>query len=377
MRLVYLNSARDWGGAENWSLELCTGLADRGHSVTFICHPRSELRRRLDGDKRLNTVPVRIRGELDLLRVAQLAFLFHRANPDLLVAYRTKDVKLGAAASWLAGGIPLVHAHKAPYHLRSSAVYRLFWRRGVRALAVPSQAMRALLVETAPWLAGKPIRVIPNGVDTARYRPKPELREQLRLELGIPQDVFVVSYHGRLAEQKNVDLLIRAVASASLPLHAVIIGDGPKTGELHGLAAALRAPATFTGFRTDVPRLLTAADAAVHLSTAEGMPNSVLEAMACGLPVIASAATSHAEQIDDGVHGLLVPPGQVEPVAEAILKLAHAPEVRLRMGQAASRRAAEEFSRDTMIERYEAFFEEFARRTNEPVPASPRSAARR
>ncbi len=107
------------------------------------------------------------------------------------------------------------------------------------------------------------------------------------------------------------------------------------------------------------------------------MPNSVLEAMACGLPVIASAATSHAEQIDDGVHGLLVPPGQVEPVAEAILKLAHAPEVRLRMGQAASRRAAEEFSRDTMIERYEAFFEEFARRTNEPVPASPRSAARR
>ncbi len=107
------------------------------------------------------------------------------------------------------------------------------------------------------------------------------------------------------------------------------------------------------------------------------MPNSVLEAMACGLPVIASAATSHAEQIDDGVHGLLVPAGQVDLVADAILELARAPEERTRMGQAASKRAAEEFSRDTMIDRYEAFFREFARGTEEAEHASPRSPARR
>ncbi len=377
VRLIYLNSARDWGGAENWSLELCTGLADRGHQVTFVCHPASELRRRLDGDPRLKLAPVRIRGELDPLRVVQLARLFRRADPHLLIAYRTKDVKLSAAAAWLAGGIPLVHAHKAPHQLRSSAVYRFFWR-GVRALAVPSQAMRALLLEKTPWLAGKPIRVIPNGVDTTRYRPRPELREAIRDELGAPRDVFLISYHGRVEERKNVDLLIRGVAQAcaSVPVHAVIIGEGPKADELRELATSLGAPATFTGFRTDVARLLSAADAAVHFSTAEGMPNSVLEAMACGLPVIASAATSHAEQIDDGVHGLLVPLGQVERVAEAILKLARAPEVRLRMGRAAKERAAEEFSRDRMIERYEAFFREFARVTKELEPASPRSAAR-
>ncbi len=379
VRLVYLNSARDWGGAENWSLELCTGLADRGHQVTFVCHPGSELRRRLDEDRRLNIVPIRIRGELDPLRVIRLARLFRGENPHILIAYRTKDVKLGAAAAWLAGGIPLVQAHKAPHQLRSTAVYRLFWLRGVRALAVPSQAMRALLLEKTPWLAGKPIRVIPNGVDTTRYQPRPELREDIRQELGVPRDVFLVSYHGRVEKRKNVDLLIRGVARAraSTPVHACIIGDGPMIDEVRALAAKLEAPATFTGFRTDVARLLSAADAAVHLSTAEGMPNSVLEAMASGLPVIASAATSHAVQIDDGVHGFLVPPGQAEPIAEAILKLARAPELRMRMGRAARKRAAEEFSRDTMIERYEAFFAEFARGAKAPEPASPRSPARR
>lgn len=243
--------------------------------------------------------------------------------------------------SWV-GGIPLVHAHKAPHELRSTVVYRLLWLRGVCALAVPSQAMRALLLTMTPWLAAKPIFVIPNGVDTARYRPSPELREEVRRELGIPQDAFLVSYHGRVEERKNVGLLIRGVAqaSASATVHSVIIGDGPKTDEVRALVGSLGTPAIFTGFRTDIPRLLSAADTAVHLSTAEGMPKSVLEAMACGLPVIASAATSHAEQIEDGVHGFLVTPGQAGLVAEAILKLVHAPAERTRMGQAARKRAA-------------------------------------
>lgn len=363
MRLVYLNSARDWGGAETWSLELFTGLADRGHNVIVVCHPKSELRRRLAEETGLGTTSIRIRGELAPLRVAQLAFLLRRTSPDLVVAYRTRDVKLGATASWLAGGFPLVHAHKSPSPLRSSLVYRLIWGRGVPALAVPSRAMRALLLERASWLASKPLRVIPNGVDTTRYRPRPELRTRVRQELGIPQSVFLVSYHGRFWERKNVDLLIRGVARASgrAPVHAMVIGDGPKANELRALAESLRAPATFTGFRTDVPEVLSAADAAAHLSTAEGMPNSVLEAMACGLPVIASAATSHAEQIEDGLHGFLVSPGDVDLVAEAILKLARAPEQRTRMGQAAKRRVMQEFDRKTMIDRYESFFGEFAR----------------
>ncbi len=159
--------------------------------------------------------------------------------------------------------------------------------------------------------------------------------------------------------------MIRAVAAANarLSVHALIIGDGPKTDELQQLAAALGVPSTFAGFRTDIPDILSASDAAAHLSTAEGLPNSVLEAMACGLPVIASNATSHAEQVTDGEHGYLVPPGDVESVTQAILRLTSAPEERARMGQAALGRAVEHFSREAMIDRYEHFFAQYAKPT--------------
>lgn len=370
MRVILLNSARDWGGAENWSVELCTGLTERGHSVTVVCHADSELRARLADERKLEVKPVNIRAELNLFRVGQLAAVFREVRPDVLLGYRRKDVKLSVMANWLAGGIPLLHAHKAPSPLRDSLIYRFLWIRGVSALAVPSQTMRLGLVEAAPWLAAKPIVVIPNGVDTNRYRPRPERREEVRRELGVPDGVFLITYHGRLDPRKNVDLLIRGVAQANarVPVHAIIFGEGPEIDALRSLARTLRAPTTFAGFRRDMSRLLSAPDAAVHFSTAEGLPNSVLEAMASGLPVIATDATSHAELITDGEHGYLVGPGRPDEVAVAILALARSREDRQRMGEAAMKRAREEFSRDSMIDGYERFIREYARAARDAPP---------
>lgn len=361
MRIVFMNSARDWGGAENWSLILCAGLAERGHEVSFICHPDGAMRRRAGEDTRFEVVPVRIRAELDPVRVARLAKEIRSRQPHLVAAYRTKDVKLGVAANWLAGGPPFVHAHHAPYRLKDSRTYRFFWTRGVRAMAVPSKTSREMLRANAAWLDGMTIRVIHNGVDTDQYRPRPELRDKYRRELGIAADAFVLSYHGRIEPRKQVDLMIKAVAEAAkhVSAHAVVVGDGPQADEVRRLAAELSAPATFTGFRDDVPMLLSAADAAAHLSTSEGLPLSVLEAMASGLPVIASNATSHAEQIRDGEDGFLVAPRDSSAVAEAILQLATDPARRERMGSSALRRAEERFSIEAMVGGYEDFFQEF------------------
>ena len=112
-------------------------------------------------------------------------------------------------------------------------------------------------------------------------------------------------------------------------------------------------PITFTGVREDVPELLSAADVAVHLSSAEGFANSVTEAMACGLPVIACDATSHPEQIEHGTRGLLVRLRNSQGVSEAIRFLASDPEKRLAMGWAARARVVTEFGWDRMLQRYD------------------------
>jgi glycosyltransferase involved in cell wall biosynthesis len=216
--------------------------------------------------------------------------------------------------------------------------------------------MRERILETAPWLGRTTIHVIHNGKDTKRYRPLPQRREQTRTELGIPADAFVVSFHGMVQPRKNVELLVRAVSELprELCVYALIVGGGPTLAELRRLATDLRAPTIFTGIREDIAEVLSAADAAAHLSTAEGFSNSVIESMACGLPLILSDATSHPEQVEDGQQGLLVPADHWEGVADAIRWLATDLEGRKRMARAARVRATSEFSHERMIERYDA-----------------------
>ena len=364
MNIIAINSTRTWGGAEVWFSEFCPGMAARGHDVTLVCHPDSELRRRLSEERRVQLAPIAIRAELNYLRAVQLARWFRALQPDVVVAHRPKDVKLSAAALWLAAPTPLVHAKLYGEMLKDRLDYRLVWQKSVSAMAVPSYENLDRLKADAPWLGRMPVVVIQNGADTNRYRPLPEERERVRREFDIADDVFVVSCHGRLAAPKRVDLVIQAVAAAARedPVYGLIIGDGPEGPGLRELARELDAPVSFTGHRDDIPELLAAADAEITMSEIEGAPLAVIEAMACGLPVIASKATSHPEVVEDGKSGSLVEPGQAEGAAKAILKLAQDPARRAEFGNAARARAIEHFSSDAMLDRYESFLEEIVLR---------------
>jgi glycosyltransferase involved in cell wall biosynthesis len=117
--------------------------------------------------------------------------------------------------------------------------------------------------------------------------------------------------------------------------------------------AAQGLPVTFAGRQDDIPRVLSAADAAVHMSEAEGFSNAVLEAMACGLPVIASRATSHPEQVVEGETGYLVDPGDGVAVAERISRLARDLALARALGSAGRLRVLERFTIDAMLSDYE------------------------
>ena len=367
MRIVYVNATREWGGAEAWSADFSLGMAERGHEVTLVCHPRGELARRIKDHPRLRLEPVALRGEIAPLKVLQLARVFRLTQPDVIAVYRTRYVKPSVVANRFAGRFPLVHVHHAPNPLRDGFFYRLLWPGGVRAMVVVSHEMRRLLLEHTPWLEPLTIETIHNGVDVGRYRPMPEVRTRMRGELGIAEDAFVVSYHGSIEPRKRVEVLVDAVARAAreMPLQALVVGGGRSEEAVRSRAAQSGAPVTFTGRRGDIAELLAASDVALHMSVAEGFALSVIEAMACGLPVIASHATSHAEAVEDGVSGLLVPRDSVDELASAILRLGRSPEERESLGRAARERAVEVFDQRAMLDHYEDFLTRMAKKSPE------------
>jgi glycosyltransferase involved in cell wall biosynthesis len=357
MRIVLVNSVSGSGGGVSSTLTLLRGLARAGHSVTLVCNARGELHHRTGPQTGAQVIPLRMGPDLDPIAAARIAGVLRRERPDVVLADRRKDVKALVLAGTLGHRAPIVHRHGAPSSLRDSRLNRFFWGR-VRCIVVNSAAMRDRMLTAVAWLDADRVSVIHNGVDTEHFRPHPEDRARVRAELGFTAEDFVVAFHGVLQPRKRVDLLIRGAARAGArrPLSLLIVGDGPDRAALDALARELGVPAHFTGRRTDVPALLAAADVGAHLSSAEGFSNSVLECLACGLPVIATAEHSHPEQIDHERTGLLVE-AQAPAVASALSRLADDAALTARMGSAARDDALRRFSVTAMVTEYERVLE--------------------
>lgn len=197
--------------------------------------------------------------------------------------------------------------------------------------------------------------IIPNGIDLLEWAALPDAATA-RAELGLRPDGYVVATVGRLHEQKGHDYLLAATAklAAEFDCTVLIAGYGPLRQKLEERAQALGvAPhVRFLGYRTDVPRLLAACDLFVLPSLWEGMSNALLEAMAAGKPVVATAIDGNIEQVSPGVTGLLAPPKDSDALAEAMLELARDPARAREMGAQGREKVRREFSLEAMTRAY-------------------------
>jgi glycosyltransferase involved in cell wall biosynthesis len=183
---------------------------------------------------------------------------------------------------------------------------------------IVNSAATAARLRRVPVAAPK-LTIVPNGVDLVRFAPRPA-DPALRTALGLDPAVPVVGYFGRLEHGKGVDVLLDAAArvQAKLPAAFVLVGGGPLRAPLAARAAAAGLPARFVGQRDDVPELLRLCAVVVLPSRQEAFGRVLIEAMAAGVPVVATAVGGIPEVCTDGVTGLLVPPEDPDALAAAI-----------------------------------------------------------
>ncbi|MBD3334226.1 MAG: glycosyltransferase [Candidatus Eisenbacteria bacterium] len=247
------------------------------------------------------------------------------------------------------------------HHLRRPYILKPFYtwagRRADAAVAVSDDLARAAVGWGIP---AERIQTIPNGVP-----PPPddaaELRRRWRERWGIPAESLLAGMVGNLRPGKGHADLLRALAVVEEPSwRLVLVGDGRMRAAMEELAAELGIGerVLFAGFLPAVRECLPALDLFVFPSHSEGMPNALLEAMAAGLPCLASDIPVHREILKDERFGRLAPPGRPAELAEALRTLLQAPAAERRgLGAAAARRIREAYSADVMVRAYEALYD--------------------
>ncbi len=297
----------------------------------------------------------------------QLARVLRRERVDLLHAHQYAPFFYGATARWFSRRVPLVfteHGRLFPDYRRPKRVWanRFLLGRHDRVIGVGKAVRQALVANEG--LAERRVDVIYNGIDLLAYRNGAAAhREALRREWGCQPDSLVITQVARLDPLKDHATAIRAFerVHAVLPnSFLVLVGEGPDRARIESEIAAKRCRANIRllGLRNDVPTILAAADLFWLTSVSEGIPLTLIEAMAAGLPVVSTNVGGVAEVVQADETGILVPAGDDAGLAAAVLHITRDSKARARMAEAGCRRANEKFSDEHMLCAYDRLYQE-------------------
>ncbi len=347
MRVLHVDSAHGWRGGQNQALLTARGMAERGHDVVIACQAGGALAERA----RAAGIEVRelgFRGDFSPAAVLPLAAAMRGFAPDRVQLHDPHAVSAALLARRLTQRTAFVATRRVDFALRGPLSRRKYAACD-RVIAV-SEAIAAVL--RAGGLAAERLRVVYEGVPDRAAQPGG--RGALR-ELGIPDDAPVVGNVAALTGHKDQATLLHAAAKVAARVPSarfLIVGEGELRARLETLAGdlGLERRCVFAGFRADLDRLIPAFTVFCLSSHMEGLGTSLLDAMAFGVPVVATAAGGIPEAVADGVTGRLVPPRDPAALAAALVEALEDPARRAAWGHAGRQRFEERFTADRMIE---------------------------
>jgi len=356
---VFVNSIQMFAGGEIWMLTAMQGLRERGHQISLICRPDTELARRAT-EEGFPVFTMSFRGDFDPVSILKAAKILRKIHPDGILTNMDKELRIAGLAAKLAG-VPVVLPRRgSDYPLKNHLAYRFSYTKLATAVLANSESTKKTLLKNAPWLSPQKVRVIYNGIDPVPYLIPP--KKNLRKEFGISESDFIIGFVGQLDERKGIhDLLegFRQFVEKQKKATLFLCGTGPLQSGVQKFAweNSLEAKVKLAGFRDDIPEVMKMIDVLVLPSLWEGFGIVVIEAMAAARPVIVSRASNLPEIVSER-EGILVSPHAPAELAEAFGRLAVQPKLRQEMGRNGRERVRNFFTRDRMINALESYFYE-------------------
>lgn len=349
------------GGLERVVINLMTGSKQRGgRSILYTLGEGGELVAEL-ASSGFEVIPLGKRPGMDYRLPFTLSRSFRGRGVNVVHAHNFSPLVYGSIAGRLARVAGVVYtAHGVKTSSRKKPY--LFQRLGLvdKMVFVSEDARKAALRRGG--LADRDVETIVNGIDLDRYAGGRGFdRAQKKEALGIQPGESVVGIVARLTPAKDHSNLLRAfkiVLDSGARATLLVVGDGELRRELEAETAALgiRDRVIYLGSRSDVPELLGLMDVFVLSSYTEGLAMTLLEAMAAGLPVVATAVGGNTEAVADGETGIIVPPRDAPALAGAVRELLLDRDKSTAMGQNGRRRAFALFGIDTMVRKYEKIY---------------------
>jgi glycosyltransferase involved in cell wall biosynthesis len=361
LSILHTEASLGWGGQEIRVLTEARGVARLGHEVVLAA-PREA---RIAKEAARYGVPV---VELPIGRkrpggVAAMRGLLRQRRFDVVNTHSSTDAWLAAlACAWIGRAAPaIVRTRHISAPVPRNAATRWLYANAQRIVTTGERLRAQVIAETD--VPGERVVSIPTGIDLARFSPADDAAAE-RARLGLPAAVPLVGIVATLRSWKGHRYLLEAVsAMARKDVHLAVVGDGPQRAALEARARELGIAerVTFAGNREDVAPWMRAFDLFCLPSYAnEGVPQALMQAMACGLPVVTTPVGSIGEIVADGETGVLVAPEDAMALRAAIERLLADRAARAALGQRAAARARQRFGEALMVERMLAVFTQAA-----------------
>ena len=362
--ILHLNTAHTWRGGEQQLFYLALGLQKQKFRQLVVGQPGSELEKKCLASA-VPFQPVPIKSELDLKAVSLLGEIMQQNSVKIIHTHTARAHSIGLLLKWKHPGAFLVVSRRVDFHINKNFLSKLKYTSSLNDIFLTvSRKIRDILI--ADGVSSDKIMTVHSGIDLKRFS-RLASAAALKKEFQIKDNEIIIGNIAALVDHKDQRSLIQAVAKmkTKIPFRLFILGEGELENELKALVQGLHLEdkIVFTGFRTEITAFLNLFDIFALTSKEEGLGTTVLDAMASGLPVVATRGGGIPEMLIDGDGAYLTDVADSDSIAAALDSLAGDKKLREKFGQS-NKEYVKRFSVEETVRKTIFVYQSFLNRRN-------------